>query len=52
MGKAWSNCKKNVVKTYGKGKSKIYANNNISFEINKGELTIIVGPSGAGNLLF
>lgn len=39
---------KNIVKTYGKGKSKIYANNDISFTINKGELAIIVGPSGAG----
>lgn len=39
---------RNVVKTYGTGKSKIYANNDISFTINKGELAVIVGPSGAG----
>ncbi len=39
---------RNIVKSYGKGESKIYANNDISFTINKGELAVIVGPSGAG----
>lgn len=39
---------KDVTKTYGKGDNKIYANDNISFEIEDGELAIIVGPSGAG----
>lgn len=39
---------KNIVKSYGKGKAKIYANNDISFTIKEGELAIIVGPSGAG----
>ena len=39
---------RNIVKSYGSGNSKIYANNDISFDINKGELTVIVGPSGAG----
>lgn len=39
---------KDLVKTYGKGDSTIYANDHISFGINKGELVVIVGPSGAG----
>ena len=39
---------KDIVKTYGKGESKIYANDHISFGIEKGELAVIVGPSGAG----
>lgn len=39
---------KDIVKTYGKGESKIYANDYISFGIEKGELAVIVGPSGAG----
>lgn len=39
---------KDLVKTYGKGESTIYANDHISFGINKGELVVIVGPSGAG----
>ena len=39
---------KDIVKTYGKGGSKIYANDHISFGIEKGELAVIVGPSGAG----
>lgn len=39
---------KDIVKTHGKGESKIYANDHISFGIEKGELAVIVGPSGAG----
>lgn len=38
----------NNVKTYTIGNNKIYANNEISFAIEKGEFAIIVGPSGAG----
>lgn len=38
----------NNVKTYTIGNNKIYANNEISFSIEKGEFAIIVGPSGAG----
>lgn len=38
----------NNVKTYQVGSNKIYANNEISFSIEKGEFAIIVGPSGAG----
>lgn len=38
----------NNIKTYQVGSNKIYANNEISFSIEKGEFAIIVGPSGAG----
>lgn len=38
----------NVNKFYYMGEHKIIAANNICFNINKGELCIIVGPSGAG----
>lgn len=39
---------KNVVKEYKMGEVKIRALNNTNFEIEKGELVVIVGPSGAG----
>ncbi|MGN1326715.1 MAG: ABC transporter ATP-binding protein, partial [Clostridia bacterium] len=39
---------KNVVKEYNVGENKIRALDGASFEINKGELVVIVGPSGAG----
>ena len=39
---------KNVVKEYTMGDNKIRALDNANFEINKGELVVIVGPSGAG----
>lgn len=39
---------KNSYKRYKSGQSEIIANNDISFEIEKGELAIILGPSGAG----
>ena len=39
---------KNVVKEYIVGENKIKALNNANFEIEKGELVVIVGPSGAG----
>lgn len=35
-------------KRYGSGESEIIANNDISFEIEKGELVVILGSSGAG----
>ena len=41
---------KNVVKEYTMGDNKIRALDNANFEINKGELVVIVGPSGAGLL--
>ena len=39
---------KNIYKRYKSGQSEIIANNDISFEIEKGELAIILGSSGAG----
>ena len=39
---------KNVIKEYKMGEVKIKALDNASFDINKGELVVIVGPSGAG----
>ncbi len=39
---------KDVVKEYTMGEVKITALNNTNFEIEKGELVVIVGPSGAG----
>lgn len=39
---------KNAYKRYGSGDSQILANNDVNFEIEKGELVIILGSSGAG----
>lgn len=39
---------RNLVKTYGSGDAQIKALNKASFTIEKGELVIILGPSGAG----
>lgn len=39
---------KNSYKRYKSGQSEIIANNDISFEIEKGELAILLGSSGAG----
>ncbi|MGO1580903.1 MAG: ABC transporter ATP-binding protein [Peptoniphilaceae bacterium] len=39
---------KNLSKKYVMGETVIMANNNISFEVEKGEFTLIIGPSGAG----
>ncbi|QUX06618.1 ABC transporter ATP-binding protein [Lentilactobacillus buchneri] len=39
---------KHVSKIYGSGEQEVRANDDINFEIKKGELTIIVGASGAG----
>lgn len=39
---------KKLVKKFITGSSTVVANDNISFEINKGELCLIIGPSGAG----
>ena len=38
---------KNIVKEYKMGEIKTKALDNTNFEIEKGELVIIVGPSGA-----
>ncbi|WP_283678342.1 ABC transporter ATP-binding protein [Lentilactobacillus sp. Marseille-Q4993] len=39
---------KNEFKKYQMGDTEIVANNDISFEVEKGKLTVILGPSGAG----
>lgn len=39
---------RNSSRTYKTGDQELYANDHISFDIQKGELTIIVGASGAG----
>lgn len=39
---------RDVTKTYGQGEGLIKACDGISFEIEKGEFAVIVGPSGAG----
>lgn len=39
---------KNCYKEYLTGETKIIANNNVSFSIEKGELVVILGASGAG----
>lgn len=39
---------KNLTKIFKMGDSEVIAINSISFQINKGELTVILGPSGAG----
>lgn len=38
----------NLVKTYTQGEYKINAVNDVTFEIEKGEFTVICGPSGSG----
>ncbi|WP_270219507.1 ABC transporter ATP-binding protein [Lactococcus lactis] len=38
----------NVSKIYQSGQEKIYANDQVNFEIEKGELAVILGSSGAG----
>ena len=39
---------KNVSKTYQMGEVEIKALDKVSFDIDKGELVVILGPSGAG----
>ena len=39
---------KNISKTYKMGEVEIKALSDVSFEIEKGELVCILGPSGAG----
>ena len=38
----------NESKIYQSGQEKIYANDQVNFEIEKGEFCVIVGPSGWG----
>ena len=37
-----------VTKIYGKGEAKVVALNNISFEVEEGEFSAVIGPSGSG----
>ena len=39
---------KNISKIYGEGDGQVNALNNISFNVNKGEMLAIMGPSGSG----
>lgn len=41
-------CFQDVCKYYQMGEQRIAAANKVSFHIEKGEFTVIVGPSGAG----
>lgn len=38
----------NLIKTYGKGKDKLLAVNEVSFDVNQGEIFGLIGPDGAG----
>lgn len=38
----------NLTKIYGSGENAVYALNNVSFSVKKGEFLAIVGPSGSG----
>lgn len=38
----------NLTKTYGKGNEKVNAVDNVSFEVNHGEIFGLIGPDGAG----
>lgn len=42
----------NLVKTYGKGETKVNAIDNINFSIEKGEFVAIIGPSGSRKIYF
>lgn len=37
-----------LTKVYGKGENRIYALNDVSFSVRKGEFVAIIGPSGSG----
>ena len=39
---------KSLYKVYSQGTDKVYALNNLSLEIEKGEFVVILGPSGSG----
>lgn len=38
----------NLTKSYGEGSTKVYALNDVSFSVEKGEFVSIIGPSGSG----
>ena len=37
-----------LTKVYGKGENQVYALNDVSFSVRKGEFVVIIGPSGSG----
>ena len=39
---------KNIIKTFGQGDSKTTAVNDVSFNIDKGEVVVLLVPSGSG----
>lgn len=39
---------KNATKKYGEGESLVYALDHANLEIEKGEICVILGPSGSG----
>lgn len=43
---------KNINKDFGKGISKVQVLNNVSFQADRGELSLILGPSGSGKSTF
>ena len=43
---------KNLTKTYQMGEVTIKALENVSFSIDKGELVVVLGPSGAGKTYY
>lgn len=43
---------KNINKNFGKGISKVQVLNNVSFQADRGELSLILGPSGSGKSTF
>ena len=38
----------NLCKTYGKGENEVKALDNVSFTVQKGQMTAVIGPSGSG----
>ena len=43
---------KEVTKVYGTGEAAVRALDNVDFEANGGEVTVVMGPSGAGKTTF
>jgi putative ABC transport system ATP-binding protein len=43
---------KDAVKTYGEGEAKVYALNELSFSLDRGEVCVVLGASGSGKSTF